>query len=321
MTLKRDLSTLRQGNPPDPDPGLFAALINQWHQGRDDDRPTAAGTRLRHSDAGKCARALALKAAGFAPSDPMDEAGTWVTGLGTLIHDIWQRSVEQEWGNRPDVKVHSEVKCRIDGLDASGHADLTVEFWERGAVVYHEVLELKTTGGFSFKKAVGERGHPQGPKYTAVVQTALNALALDADVVRIGVISLEAISKQAAERKGFDGVNRFIAQWSMERDKWEPIALREVRRFARILELVDQGELAPTEIPDPEIPRGARVVEPSTGRWELRGDEGEVLDSGTTYHCIYCNQQSNCALIDNPSIVPIDIARARVNGEETSHVS
>jgi hypothetical protein len=134
MPLANDLSGLPRasttvaGEPPDPSPRFVHLLVEKMAAANEaaGSKPTAMGTRVRHSDAGKCARAIAYKAAGIPESETMDLPGVWVTSLGTLIHQAWQDALQERY---PDATI--ETKLRIDDLDASGHADAVIDFFGR----------------------------------------------------------------------------------------------------------------------------------------------------------------------------------------------
>lgn len=161
--------------------------------------------------------------------------------------------------------------------------------------------ELKTLGGFAHKMAVGERGAPQGPKHAHKVQGALNALALDADLLVITYMTWEAISVQAAAKKKISEEGRIAAQWTFERDEWEPLAREEVERVTGILNLVDDGTLPARKIPDPELPSRAVITNPATGQWAVTSidpenpDVTQIEDVGSFWACAYCRWQDKCA--------------------------
>lgn len=294
MTLARDLSTLpraaiaKTGAAPDTHPRFVHLLVEQMKAANDKagPKPTAHGTRVRHSDAGKCARAIGYRAVGIPESDPMDLPGVWVTSLGTLIHEAWQAALRITY---PEALI--EPKLGIDGLDASGHADAVVTLPDRKVLV-----ELKTTGGYSYKMKVGERGQPEGPSYEHLLQAALNGVAVDADEVVIGYIATEAISRQAASRKPhLTELSRFCAEWTFTRDEFEPLAEMERRRIQGILDVVDRGELPRRIIPSPELPKGAEITNPAKGVWEVHDADGGLVDTGSFWACTYCPFQATCA--------------------------
>lgn len=300
--INRDLSDLPKdttsvgGMPPDSDPRFVHLLVAEMAAFNDAEgpKPTAFGTRIRHSDAGKCARAIGYRAAGVADSDPMDLPGVWVTSLGTIIHEHWQNALQAAY---PDADI--EPRLRIEGFDASGHADAVVTLPDRKVLV-----ELKTTGGFSYKKKVGDRGEPEGPSYEHLLQASLNGLAVDADEIVIAYIATEAISKQAARgKKHLTELSRFCAEWTFTREQFEPLAHQEQQRLQAILGLLDDGLLARRVIPSPELPKGHEIVDPSVGRWEVRTDRG-IEDTGTFWACTYCSFQSLCSQT-KPGRIPV----------------
>jgi len=305
MPIARDLSDLppadpREGLTPDPTPRFVSVLADRWADESDDDKATALGTRFRHSDAGKCSRAIAYTAAGIPKSDPMDITGVWNTSLGTLIHEQWQEALAARF---PDAEI--EVKCATVGADGSGHIDaviITGPFDEDGwgkVIAY----ELKTMGGFGFKAAVGaqRKGTPaEGPRTSHLLQAALNGLAVDADEVVVGYLAKECISLNVAKRFGItDDVGRFAAEWTLTREQYEPLARLEAERVAGILGLVDEGLLAARKTP--EMPAGAEITDPSTGEWQRTADvdndgvkDRVVVEVGSEWSCSYCAHQTLC---------------------------
>jgi hypothetical protein len=308
MALANDLSNLpkanrdQAGEPPDPNPRFVQLLVAKMAAANEKagTKPTAMGTRVRHSDAGKCARAIAYTAAGVERSDPMDLPGVWVTSLGTLIHEAWQEALLERF---PEATI--ETKLRIDGLDASGHADAIIDLPSVAPgdekPLRRILFELKTCGGFSYKMKVGERGNPEGPSHEHKLQAALNGLAVDADEIVIGYIATEAISKPAASRKKIDETTRFCAEWSYTREEFEPWARAEQARLQGVLDLLDDGLLAARKFATPELPVGHEIVDPKSGRWEVRKDD-QVVDTGTFWACNYCSFQSLCVTTESGRI-------------------
>lgn len=303
MAIKRDLSDLPPaGLAPDAAPRFISVLVDEWADARDDDKATAMGTPFRHSDAGKCARAISYTAAGIPRSDPMDITGVWNTSLGSLIHEQWQEALLARW---PEAEI--EVTCSMVGADGSGHIDAVIRIapedgggYERPAWVI--AYELKTVGGFGFKAAVGaaRKGTPaEGPKAAHLLQAALNGRAVDADEVIVGYLAKECISANVARRFGItDDVGRFAAEWTLTREQYEPLADLEAERIDGILGLVADGRLAARK--SPEMPVGAEVDDPQTGAWVqyVTTDDGELVlsDTGSTWECApYCGFHTLCA--------------------------
>lgn len=303
MAIKTDRSDLPEAEPdkgelPDTQPRFIQLLVEKLaaRDAEGGDKATAFGTRLRHSDAGACARRLGYKAAGFEVTDPFDLPATWVTSMGTMLHERWQEALQEAY---PEAEV--EAKLRIDGLDASGHADAIVYTFpvrDDGIKDYehpHRILyELKTTGGYAYKLMIGERGVAQGPKHEHKLQAALNGLAVDADEIIIGYLSNEAVSKNLAARAGLTELGRFAAEWSYTREEYEPWARSEVRRMTAILAVVDGGKLPKRIFPTPELPKGHEITDPAKGAWQVEDREHKVVDVGLWWACGYCPYQSLC---------------------------
>ena len=309
MGLARDLSTLPaddrtadDGRTPDPTPRFVGVLAAAWAANIDDNKPTAHGTRIRHSDAGKCARALAYTAADVPRSDPMDLTGAWNVTLGTKLHEAWQEALHAAY---PDAEI--EVKVRHDDLDASGHIDAVIRADGR-TIAY----ELKTIGGYGYKAAVGKarRGTPaEGPKTEHVLQAALNGVGVDADEIVVGYLAKECISVNQAT--GLDELGRFAAEWTFTRDEFEPLAAAEKARMNGVLALLDEeGLLAARKFPAGLLPAGAEIVDPAKGRWEARDSDGAIVDAGTWWACGYCPYRTVCASTSAGRIPVGDVAVA-----------
>lgn len=298
MGLARDLSELPrssdrqvEGWAPDAEPRFAQVLVERWAAENEAAGPKARATdsaRFRHSDAGKCSRAIAFAALNLEPSDPMDLSGVWNTSLGTVIHELWQDALQQVY---PDAEVEV-TGVTIDGEGAC-HIDAVVRFPD-GKVV---AIELKSSGGYGFKAAIGaiKKGAPaEGPKHEHVTQGALNGLAVDADEVVIVYLAKECVSLSFAERFNLDELSRFCAEWTLTREEYEPIAHAEAARVAGILELLDAGQLPARKIPAKDVPKGAEIVDPQRGRWEVRQDD-KLTDTGSYWGCDYCSHQTRCA--------------------------
>lgn len=310
----KDLSHLpkrppREGLIPDEQPRFVQVLAEQWAGEADDNKPTALGTPFRHSDAGKCARAISFTAAGIPASDLMDLTGVWNTTLGSLIHLKWQEALLDRY---PEADI--EVTCRTDGTDGSGHIDAVVKVPQDGDIEqigpYHTIaIELKTIGGYGYKAAVGaaRKGTPaEGPKTEHIMQAALNGMAVDADEVIIAYLSKETISVNVAERFGISELERFCCEWTFTRQQFEPIAIDEAKRVDQILKMVKSGKLAPRHTP--EMPKGARIIDPTTGAWTLEDErEGTTYDTGSYWGCGYCKYRTVCADTGSGAIPITDV--------------
>lgn len=305
MALQRDLSSLPKPTTrnatawaPDAEPRFVQLLAQKWAAADTAAGPKARATeqaRFRHSDAGKCARAIAFAALDLAPSNPMDLTGTWATRLGTVIHEAWQEALAERY---PDALI--EPKVSTVGGQGAGHLDAVIylggDQFRPDEPKWTIAFELKSVGGYAWKMAVGDRGAAQGPKHEHIVQAALNGKAVDADEIVLGYLSKEAISVGIAARKGFSELGRFCGEWSMTREEYLPYADAEERRISGILTLLDDGQLPARVIPSPELPKGHEIVDPSKGLWTVTDHEtGAMTDTGAAWNCSYCAHQDRCS--------------------------
>ena len=229
---------------------LTDSLIREWVEAERErgKKPTAHDTRFRYSGAGDCARYLAYAALDDSTDSTMDAGGVWVTGLGTRIHEWVQEAMVRRF---PNAKL--EIPTTL-GL-TSGHCDAVVPAtdmeaafpgWDGGDVLY----ELKTMGTTKFDKQTGIKRryrkieNPDGPAMTAIIQGGLNAMANNCETVIIGSIALECVSVGVAGAIGLTDFERFIAEWVIPREVWEPAAEAELRRIEKIDTLL-QGGLLP----------------------------------------------------------------------------
>jgi hypothetical protein len=305
----KDLSHLPKGNGrsgllPDAEPRFIGVLVERWATEADDDKPTALGTPFRHSDAGKCARAISYTAAKIPASNPMDLTGVWNTTLGSRIHEWWQEALAERW---PDAEI--EPKVRTVGADGSGHLDAVIRLPATGIQQSWTVCyELKTVGGYGFKSSIGvaRKGTPaEGPNPTHLYQAALNAAAVDADETVIGYLSKEAVGIGIGRSNNLTDLDRIAAEWTFTREQYLPLAEKEAKRIAGILALVDEGTLSRRVVPD-EMPPGAEIVDPARSAWTVERD-GVTEQTGALWggqYCDYCKYLDTCAA-SKPGRIPI----------------
>lgn len=255
-------------------------------------KPYAFPTAFRYSDAAGCERKLALKLLGHGQDgSDFDAPAYFVTWLGSLIHDHWQRALQAVYGDAAQV----EVKSRHGDL-SSGSCDALV-LAERDRRPWRVMGELKTMGGTKFRRAVGapngrQRNTAEGPSWSHVVQLALNAKAHDADEARLCYISYEAV----ARNRGLSEIDRFCAEWVMGREMIEAIAAEELARMQQIADDVAEGFLP------------ARVW-PSDG-----GGEAVEIDNPREriYPCGYCSVRDEC-IAAGPGVVRIPVTLRRAS--------
>lgn len=237
-------------------------------------KPTAYATRLRFSDAGKCARAISYSARGL-PGEPFDPASLHVAWVGTKYHEFLQEALAKRF---PGCEI--EPKGIVDDITNSGHADAVV----RGTPLGDVLFELKTKSSYQFDKAIGyfrkawKSAPPEGPGLEVILQAALNASAHTCTTIVIGYVTFENISINAAEKLGLRHFDRFLAEWHVPKDVWQPLLDQEKERLAHILECVEEGTL----------PR--RLAYDDAG--ELQ--ELDPLASRPPWQCTYCSFRELC---------------------------
>jgi hypothetical protein len=265
----------------------------------DHDKPTAMGTPFRYSGALNCGRRMIFDALGIEQTDPIDPAGIHVTTMGTYIHERVQDAIGRRYpGARFEVKSQiGTTSGSADGVFDEETILFVVVHWDGGKVLY----ELKTVGGFAFDKAIGlnrkayKQADPKGPRPSAIVQAGLNALANGCETVIVGYIGMESVSKGLAEKLDLGPFERFIAEWHIPREVWEPMAQAELQRI----------DLLTTYLEEKEIPDGTAF-----------DDEKEewipVSPNAARPHwtCQYCPHLTTCLAHEaGVDVLPLEVAK------------
>ncbi len=253
---------------------LLAESWREQNERQEELEHSVAGTSMRHSMAGKCARQIHYYLSKTEPSNPFDLPSVWVMGLGSRIHLWWQDSLRAAF---PTAEV--EVTTHLEEADSSGHIDATIQDGDKKIA-----LELKSINGFGFKR-MAEMG--DGPRYGDTVQLAMNAYGCGADEAVLIYLSTEAVSRARAKSKGLDEHERIMKEFHFDRQQIVEIAEAEMARWARIRKA---GDKIARLIPDPEYPPAAEVVDPKTGRMAIGSST-----TGYAWQCNYCSYQNKCA--------------------------
>lgn len=319
MPISKDLSHLpdavhvpvREGFEPLTVPSVGNALVDSWWEDyasdpENLDRPMShEGAMFRHSWAAMCARRIGYEMAHIPKSNPPDKAAIWRMNLGTLIHDALQAK---------SPYANNEMAVRIERASyfTAGTADIVIDFEGSedpdGTLVsgYRVCVEVKTINGYAFKLAASNfRGAPEGPRFSAIVQAALNAVGCEADEARVVYLSMENLSPTLRGLSEGEYAP-FLAEWVIH--DFKEIAADELARIDMIVQLHREGLIPDRVIPDPEMPKGARIVDVGTEkkkpRWQL-SRAGQIIDTGETWHCNYCSYQDRCRA-DGQGRVPFD---------------
>ena len=264
---------------------LFVHRIAEAWAGGSEAPSQPEGTLWRGSWAGMCARKVAYMTTGQEKTDPPSTADYWRMGLGSVVHELLEPAIQTWLDDDDSVAVEEEVNVEL-GLHGHGHVDLVLNSLETGEKV---VLELKTINGFGYKMAV-EKG--EGPRHSHILQGAMYARAVEADMLVIGYLSMENISPNRAEAFGIDDIGRFASEWHYPKEQYMPLAAAEEQRLEGIA-LAAHAD-GPTSIPrrfahsDPDIPFPAEIDDPRTGAWKWGTSFGKA------WQCRYCDYQSRC---------------------------
>jgi len=266
---------------------LTSALVEELHIKSQVPKPTARNTPLRYSSAHACGRQQGYAAFDAEATEPMDESGAWVTGLGTIIHEALQDAIGRRF---PSAQF--EVTSQI-GDFLSGSCDALISTHDVGSNYggTHVLYELKTMGTWAFDSQVGwarmrgtfSKEGPKGPAKKAITQAGMNALGIESEnkeirieTIIMGSIGFEALSKQKAKTMGIEGVNRFLAEFEVPREVWEDMALWEINRMSNLDYDIKNGYL-----PD---------------RIAIDDYANEVMlnPEGSAWQCEYCAFRSIC---------------------------
>lgn len=262
-----------------------------------DRKAKAFDTRLRFSDSGRCSRQLAYDDLGVIP-EVWDAASLHVAHIGSVYHELLQGAIQRRF---PHCQI--EVKGRVPECDNSGHCDaladetvlmVVVTDWKGGKTLY----ELKTKGSYQFDKAVGvmrksfKRGDPKGPGLEVILQAGMNAKAHNCETVVIGYVCFENFSVGLAEKVGLRQMDRFLAEWHLPKEIWQPLVDREIARLNEVLESVDLGYLPEREVYDEKTWGELTTIAPE--------------DSRPAWNCQYCSYRVQCE-DDGPGTVEIPV--------------
>jgi hypothetical protein len=264
------------------EPVLTHLLAKKFLKDSQTPKPTAFNTIMRYSGAFGCTRQMAYDYFEAEPSNPTPVTGAWVMNLGTLIHEALQREIAAF-----DPLARFEEPSQVNQY-ISGHTDGLIDLKRWGWCLF----ELKTMGEFPFKKAMGYKGMfnsaqkvaAQGPSLSAITQAGMNALALEEkhgiriELLIMGVITYEPVKQGAAEAMGIDDLDRFMGEFHIEREYWEPMARAEIERLTEAAVEIEEGYL------------------PQRFARDDNGDEIRLYADSSNWRCdpAYCKYRDLC---------------------------
>lgn len=235
-------------------PVLTDLLVKKWAKEMETPKPTAMETSLRYSGANGCLRQMGYNAFNAQRSEPIDLASAWVMGLGTTIHERLQAAIGEVY---PEAIFEEPTQLNefISGSSDGFFTTFVLPGLNGGdsGVVY----ELKTMGEYGFKKGMGYSGFfknlkkvaAEGPSRNAITQAGMNALALELkhgipiDWLIMGIMTYEPMKRAAAEALQINELDRFLGEFHIPRDEWEPMAREEIERLTEAGEDIKSGHL------------------------------------------------------------------------------
>lgn len=278
------------------DDQLVAPALSAWSENRPYHRQAGPG-EFGGSTLGKCAQALAFEMAGVPKTDPMGEGGHFATGTGSMTHD----AIQEELQARPPagLSVAVEVPWRVDTGDVQVASAADIVFGPEGKEPVedpNEVVDIKRIAPFGFKMKMTKEGPDRGN----VLQVAMAMKALGAPLGRlvyIGQAELKGSDRiDKSDEPAFDARQNRYGEFTFSWDSVEALVDEELARLAAIKRFHGEGKEIPRAIPG-VMPKGARVVDPATGAWQLWTDGGQgpaLMDTGKVWQCRYCDWQTAC---------------------------
>jgi len=327
------LASRAEGTPPSKHPILVHRIAEAWFEryvaeGGLDYQAAIPELPYRASLAGsRCDRQMLWRMIGHEPSNPNTIADHWRMYVGNIVGGALGEEMKNPGAQYEDVDVMWDAEVNVDlrtiGIQGSAHADLvryrytgddvgnaTIDWLTRYLWVPDLVVELKTAGGFAFKRqSTSFSGPPSGPKYGHIVQGALAAAALGAPKLMVAYLALDMLSVGEAKKQHVDDIGRFGAEWHYMTEDIELAVEHERLRIKRLLHQRDHDILPTRTLDDPtEYPAGAVVVRFPGGakaQWQVQVDDS-IVDAGTTWMCDYCEFNKDCKEAGDGTVVSFD---------------
>ncbi len=313
MPINKDLAELptekqadrqRKGWPPDK-PTIMTPVMDEWYEQylKNEEHPAnlpmaVEGASFRASWGGMCLRRIQYERAHADVSNLPSKADAYRFYLGHDMHDRIQAIARKVF---TDVAIEKALKWEIStDIYGATHIDMVLRDAEHKNHLHP--VEMKTTGGYQFKRmATSFQGPPEGPKFSALRQLALEAQALveaGHKVARGSIIYLaqELVNpKLAADVCDDPELGKFTAQWDIGiddlRQRWE----RQNHEFQLVLAAEEEGNLIPRLIPEFGNGRNTFVVDPIRRVADTIDTDDHIVDTHDAWMCDYCPFQILCA--------------------------
>lgn len=271
------------GMPPIDEPIAGAAVAKRLREARalQGDKPTAAGTRLRCSDANACSRKITFGMLKVPRDIALTDDALMAFRTGDFYHQVVQEALTLELNARCEVPVDYSPELSISGSADAVYVlsgDYPGNHNANGQTV---VAEIKSMAGFGFDYCTGARrstGGP-GPKPEHLVQAGLYGLAPQIGAGQVHIIYLSKDRGTCAE--WLIGVDDELPHLGGQTVRG--MVEDELARLRGILEVVDGGELPKRFIP------GIGIVE----------DPPDANSKGNPWQCRFCAWQPTCAALSS----------------------
>ena len=285
-------------------------------------RRTERGPKVRGyispSDAGKCARQIAYKTLGAAkdPNTELSPSSVWSMGMGNVIEDVITAQLAAEFGDAfaTQVRVDETVSTKYGPLRIFGYADIVLKLFGKF------VVDIKSTANYGYRAKVfglaWKGAPPEGPSDEHMLQVAMYAVLLYADMCGIGYITRDPVSVKDAGTEwanGFDPEKMVCADYIVPVDDVIDFVSAEVDRLGGIMNRCVAEGMLPKRI----VPGCAEIYRWDTagaGWWRNR--DGKDVEE---WSCRYCPFRERCDN-DGQGVVPFvtqsgDATHTEQNGD------
>jgi hypothetical protein len=309
MPIRQDAGDIppKPTYPPDKDPPelrqlwdiIAEAIVRKERKVPDPDKPYWVSMANQ-----RCSRQVYYTMIG-AEGDADPPSSTFRMYLGTMVHAVIEDAIHSA-GDLRQWMPETRIETDAIGLPGSGRCDLaTLDVSDPDNPKVKRVFDFVTEGGFGFKvKTTNFRGGPEGVALGKITQAAVSAVVLGAtEGAAVIAVALEPAAASFTRSGDKYDLDRFIVQWSVDQARCVELVANEVARVQPIMAAVKVGKPIRRWIDSEQIPIGAEIVDPLTGRWVVRDEEGRTRQLANTWHCDYCRYKTQC-LADGPGTQP-----------------
>jgi hypothetical protein len=278
-----------KGTPPLTDPVAGAAIEarlqadNARRSADHEANRSADPARLVASDAGACARKIALGRLRVPKDITYDAAALMTFRAGDFYHQITQEAMTQALDMRCEVAFDLRPKLSLYGsadgvyeVDVTEGADVDNNI---PTVIRRRVVEIKSQSGYGFDLATGAKRSDEGPgpKSDHLLQAGFAAVSpqIQADDVHVVYVNKD----RGVVAEWIIGLDEELAH--LGRETIRSLINAESKRLSLILHYLDQGFMPARLVP------GYGLVDHEPPAAGTRGAK--------PWNCAYCPWQPSCA--------------------------